>query len=126
MRRLLENKTFLWTVAGLYLAAVMFLCFWEFSSLDEESINIFGEFTDKVVHFCMFFPFPVIAIGIFRQYGIRLAKAVAVAVVCGIVFAIFTESVQYFLPGRAFEWADWFSDSAAIGISAIFAYIYLR
>ncbi|MBO4585616.1 MAG: VanZ family protein [Bacteroidales bacterium] len=45
----------------LYLAAVAVLCFGNFSNLPSVSNTILGIPTDKVVHFSMFFPFPILA-----------------------------------------------------------------
>ena len=45
----------------LYLAAVAYLCFGKFDDLPHVSRYYFGIPTDKIVHFAMFFPFPILA-----------------------------------------------------------------
>ena len=45
----------------LYLIAIAVLCFGKFSDLPSVSNTILGIPTDKVVHFVMFFPFPILA-----------------------------------------------------------------
>lgn len=49
----------------LYLAAVAYFCFGHFEDLRGISRTILGIPTDKVVHFCMFLPFPIMVRGSF-------------------------------------------------------------
>lgn len=44
----------------LYLAVLAVLCFGSFPGLPAVSEDLFGLPTDKVVHFVMFFPFPIL------------------------------------------------------------------
>lgn len=52
----------------LYLAAVLVLCFAQFKSTPDVPTSFLGIPTDKVVHFCMFFPFPILAFLAFDRY----------------------------------------------------------
>ena len=45
----------------LYLAGIAFLCFMHVDKLPDVQKFIFGIPTDKVVHFGMFLPFPILA-----------------------------------------------------------------
>ena len=52
----------------LYLIAVAWLCFGHFSSIPHVKMFYRGIPTDKIVHFLMFFPFPLLAFGAFDKY----------------------------------------------------------
>ena len=56
------------TLFFLYLAAVLFLCFGHFESAPSVPMSFLGIPTDKLVHFCMFFPFPILAFLAFDKY----------------------------------------------------------
>ena len=45
----------------LYVVAVAYLCFANFHKLPEVPKTFLGIPMDKIVHFCMFFPFPILA-----------------------------------------------------------------
>ena len=52
----------------LYVAGVLFLCFGHFEQTPSIEWSLFGIPNDKVVHFCMFFPFPILAFLAFDRY----------------------------------------------------------
>ena len=52
----------------LYVAAVLFLCFAHFKQTPAIEWSLWGIPSDKVVHFCMFFPFPILAFLAFDRY----------------------------------------------------------
>lgn len=52
----------------LYLAAVLFLCFGRFENTPDVPWSFLGIPSDKLVHFCMFFPFPILAFLAFDKY----------------------------------------------------------
>ena len=51
-----------------YVAAVLFLCFAHFEQTPAIEWSLWGIPSDKVVHFCMFFPFPILAFLAFDRY----------------------------------------------------------
>lgn len=51
-----------------YLAAVLFLCFGRFENTPDVPRSILGIPADKLVHFCLFFPFPILAFLAFDKY----------------------------------------------------------
>ena len=106
----------------LYLGAVAYLCFANFDKVQDMPKTLFGIPLDKIVHFCMFFPFPIIAFFSYDRKTDRPIEAVAAAVVSaavGGIFAGLTEIVQGSLPYRTQDIADFHADLIAIGISAI-------
>ena len=69
----------------LYLIAVAVLCFGSFNSLPEVSKTILGIPTDKVVHFCMFFPFPILAVLAYDKFTGNRKKVIIFALVTFLV-----------------------------------------
>lgn len=107
---------------AVYLAAVAFLCFGQFSSTEDVPMDLWGIPTDKVVHFLMFFPFPLLAFLAFGGYQGQVGKAVlktAVAFLAGCAFAAGTEWVQTRLPYRTGDSADFTADLLALGIASV-------
>ena len=87
----------------LYLAAVAVLCFAKFSSLSSVPGSFLGIPTDKIVHFLMFMPFPVLALLSFELKKPHLFKLVLIVVllfITGCLLAWATEYVQGLLPYR--------------------------
>jgi hypothetical protein len=52
----------------IYLAAVLYLCFGKFESTPDVPGFFLGIPTDKLVHFCLFFPFPILAFLAFDKF----------------------------------------------------------
>ena len=111
----------------IYLAAVGFLCFANFHKLPDVPKTFLGIPTDKIVHFCMFFPFPILA---FLAYD-RLTKTpwqalAALISICaiGCIFAGLTEIVQGMLPYRTQDLHDYGADLLAVGVSGLLVFVY--
>ena len=69
----MTRRQLIWSriLFAVYLAAVAFLCFGQFSSSQDVPMDLWGIPTDKVVHFLMFFPFPLLAC---LAFGARLPR----------------------------------------------------
>jgi VanZ family protein len=52
----------------LYILAVLFLCFGKFENTPDVPWSLLGIPSDKLVHFCMFFPFPILAFLAFDRF----------------------------------------------------------
>jgi len=78
----------------LYVAAVLFLCFARFDNAPSVDLGLLGIPTDKLVHFAMFCPFPVLAYLSFNQFA-GSTKAtfwlMAVSLAAGLLLALGTE-----------------------------------
>ena len=108
---------------AVYLIAVAVLCFGNFSSSDDVPKDLWGIPMDKVVHFLMFFPFPLLAYLAFNRYREQRWAAVPWAVgalACGCAFAAFTELVQSRLPYRSGDPADFKADFLALAACTVF------
>ena len=114
-----------------YLIAVAVLCFGSFNSLPEVSKTILGIPTDKVVHFCMFLPFPILAFLAYDKFTGDRRKVLLFALVTfliGCILAAGTELGQAFLTKhRNGDALDFLADFLAILTgSAIATWIDLR
>ena len=113
-------------VFAAYILAVLVLCFGKFSTSEDVPMELWGIPTDKIVHFLMFFPFPLLAYLAFDRYKGRRGPSLSwtgLAFVAGCVFAAFTELVQSRLPYRSGDPADFQADLAAILASSIIVLI---
>ncbi|MBO7604542.1 MAG: VanZ family protein [Bacteroidales bacterium] len=109
----------------LYIIAVAVLCFARFSALPPSPASIFGIPADKVVHFLMFLPFPVLAF-----FSLRLSRGgvvktllvlVAVFIVgCGLAWG--TEYIQSKLPYRTMDPADFGADRLGLICGSFIAF----
>ncbi|MBQ9309839.1 MAG: VanZ family protein [Bacteroidales bacterium] len=108
-----------------YLAAVAFLCFMRVDRLPDVQKFILGIPTDKIAHFLMFLPFPILAYLAYDHLTNKVWNAVAFAVITlgvGLLLAYGTEYVQGKLPYRSMDMADFKADAIAIALSSIFVF----
>ena len=107
----------------LYLAGVLYLCFGHFENAPSIELNLWGIPTDKVVHFCMFFPFPILAFLAFDQFTQTVPQTlffVGATLFVGVVVAIGTEWGQANLTDyRSGDPWDLLSDVLALVLSSL-------
>lgn len=122
----MKGRTLIRIVFLLYIAAVFYLCFGNFSSLSGAPRHIWGLDSDKVVHFLMFFPFPILtwlALGR-RPSGPWPALGLTLLLfLIGCALAACTEIVQQFLPWRSADPRDFSADALALALSALIVFI---
>lgn len=111
----------------LYIAAVMYLCFGHFDNVQGVKWSYFGIPTDKIVHFCMFFPFVILsnwAIGKRpRKWYLGICIGLALGVL-GMAIAALTEIGQNMLTDwRVGDVADFRADQLAVTVSTILVMI---
>lgn len=109
----------------IYLAAVALLCFLKPSSLPEMEVKtLFGLPIDKVLHFLMFLPYPVLAglsfISGKQKLGWNIVTLLVLAVV-GTGLAYGTEIIQSQTGYRSYEIADFHADLIGICTGSIIA-----
>ena len=108
---------------GLYLLGVLFLCFGHFSSTPDLPTEFLGIPLDKVVHFFLFFPFPILAFLAFDQYTETVGATLrftGITLLAGILLAVGTEWGQAHLTDyRAGEPLDFLADCIALLLSSI-------
>ncbi|MBO4634800.1 MAG: hypothetical protein J5669_05455 [Bacteroidales bacterium] len=107
----------------LYVAAVLVLCFGHFDNTPSVPMTLLGIPTDKLVHFCMFLPFPVLAFLAFDKYTETVPASLAyigITFVVGLLLAWGTEWGQAHLTDyRSGDPLDLTADVIALGISSI-------
>lgn len=109
----------MWKIIFLvYIAAILFLCFGRFDSMEDIPRFILGVPSDKVVHFTMFIPFTFfVGLAFFFKY-IGKSKYIPVFIMAGMVmgflFAITTEVGQHYIPYREADPFDFIADALGI------------
>ncbi|MDT3366811.1 MAG: VanZ family protein [Bacteroidota bacterium] len=111
-----------------YFGMVLYVCFGHFDDLPDMSQPIWGIPQDKIIHFIMFFPFPILAAMALdlrpRRYGKAFLEAFLL-LVCGLVIAAATEIGQSFTDYRDPSIWDWVADISALVSSALIVLIVL-
>lgn len=105
----------------IYLGAVAYCCFGHFNDIpDIGQDNLFGIPMDKVVHFLMFFPFPILC---FMTFAGQTRKSWHTVLTAGVVFltgcavAALTEIGQSFTDYRSGDILDFAADVTALALS---------
>lgn len=109
-----------------YLAAIAFLCFMHADKIPDMQKTLFGIPTDKVAHFLMFLPFPILVFLAYDHVTNKVWSAVLSAVLTfavGAAIAWGTEYIQGMLPYRSRDVADFRADLLALGISTMGVFI---
>ena len=112
----------------LYLTGVLYLCFGRFDNAPSVEWSLFGIPTDKLVHFCMFFPFPILAFLAFDRYTETVRQTltfVGVTLAVGLLLAVGTEWGQaHFTDYRSADPWDFVADTSALVLSSILVSIW--
>lgn len=107
---------------ALYVIAVCLVCFVSSSSIPSIQKYILGLPSDKVIHFTMFAPYPILAYLSFDHPAHKPWKSVAfvtLSMLAGLALAIFTEVIQYYLPSRSMDIRDFYADALAVVIFSV-------
>lgn len=110
----------------LYLAAVAVLCFANIKSTPDIRKEFFGIATDKIAHFLMFLPLPILAFFAFDKYTDKVWTSILCTLItfaCGVGIAALTEVVQSRLPYRSGDHRDFAADLLALGLSSVLVLI---
>lgn len=106
----------------LYIILLAFLCFGNFSSMQHAPKTVLGIPSDKVVHFAMFLPFPILSFlsynGFSRKFGKALA-VIALAFLAGAILAAGTELGQGLTSYRSADSHDFLADLIGLGVGAL-------
>ena len=113
----------------IYLAAVAVLCFMNPSQLPEMDVKTFlGIPIDKVLHFLMFLPYPILSGLVFIRKEQKMAVSIAILItlaVLGIGISYGTELIQARTGYRSYEVGDFYADMTGIATGFIISTIYL-
>jgi len=106
----------------LYLCAVAWLCFGHFDSTPDVPTVIFGIPTDKIVHFSMFLPFPIVTYFAFNRYSDKFLKAFLwlwAVFFIGALLAAGTELGQGMTDYRSADHRDFLADLCGLGTGSL-------
>lgn len=108
-----------------YLGVIAILCFANFGNMPEVGKDFMGIPLDKIVHFLMFLPFPLLAFWSLRLSRKGVVKTLLVLVAIFIVGALLawgTEYVQSKLPYRSMDMTDFRADRIGVACGCIAAF----
>ena len=112
----------------LYLVAVLVLCFGQFKDAPSVPWTLLGIPSDKLVHFCMFFPFPILAFLAFDKYTETPRSTFlfsGITFLVGVALAFGTEWGQAHLTTyRSGDPLDWVADVSALFLSTLIVIIW--
>ncbi len=112
----------------LYIAAVLVLCFGQFKDVPSVPWTLLGIPSDKLVHFCMFFPFPILAFLAFDKYTHTPRSTFlfsGITFLVGVALAFGTEWGQAHLTTyRSGDPLDLVADVSALFISTLIVIIW--
>lgn len=107
----------------LYLVGVLYLCLGRFENTPSVELSLWGIPTDKLVHFGMFFPFPILAFLAFDQFTRTVPQTllfVGITLTIGLLVAVGTEWAQAsFTNYRSGEALDFVADAIGLLLSSI-------
>ena len=117
----LRHKIAFQALFFLYVAMVLYLCFGHFDNIQSVPRTILGIPSDKVVHFCMFFPFPILAFLAFDRFTESVSHTLwfaGITLTVGLLLALGTEWGQARLTHyRMGDSRDFLADSLALLLS---------
>ena len=112
----------------LYLVVVLVLCFGQFKDAPSVPWTLLGIPSDKLVHFCMFFPFPILAFLAFDKYTETPRSTFlfsGITFLVGVALAFGTEWGQAHLTTyRSGDPLDWLADISALFLSTLIVIIW--
>lgn len=112
----------------IYIAAVLVLCFMKPDNLPHTPFMIFGIQTDKIAHFFMFAPFPMLAYAAFAGKWDNVWKhllLLAGLLAAGTAAAIATEVVQMVLGYRSADANDFSADMLGMAAGGFITAVYI-
>lgn len=123
------KKRYIWTIIlCCYFAAVLTLCLVRPEHMPTLERSILGIPADKIAHFLMFLPYPVIAYTAFKpsEGGKWRHLMILIAVFAvGIGLAMGTEQLQGLSEYRSYEIEDFYADVFGMECSALLTGLYI-
>lgn len=123
------KRRYIWTaVLCCYFAAVLVLCLVRPQQIPALSKVIWGIEADKIVHFLMFLPYPLISYIAFRPSGQRKWSHILVVLVLlalGTGLAMGTEQLQGLSEYRSYELKDFYADTAGMGFTSLIIILHI-
>lgn len=112
-----------WQICGvLYLLVIAVLCFCKINVSQDVPSKIWGIESDKIVHFIMFLPFPIISLyAVHKSTGSiwRFLLFVFVMYTLGMMTGMSIEFIQGQIPGRSTDLNDFIADSCGLATGTL-------
>jgi len=111
-----------------YLAAVLALCLIRTDGMPQTDFSILGIPADKLTHFIMFLPFPILAYSAFYKAGRKKVKETAMTAamtIAGFLLACITEYLQSLTSYRTSDPTDIHADLIGVSLGAIIILLYI-
>ena len=127
MMKVLKRRHLAILLFALYLAAVAYLCFLKPGSIPVLRQFIFGIPTDKVIHFTMFLPYPILAYISFRpdRKGVSIHLiAFAAIIAVGAAMSMGVERLQI-AAGRNYDIKDFYANISGMAAGAAITLIFI-
>lgn len=118
----MKRKIAFITLFSLYIAAILYLCLMKPDDMPQIEITFFGIPVDKLGHFLMFMPFPVLSYLIFNDRERNAAGEFMLmtgVVALGIAMAFATEQLQALTQYRTSDINDVYSDMIGLAFGCI-------
>ena len=125
---MLKRKHISLVILCAYVAAVALMCFMKTDHAPAVEFSLFGIPSDKVVHFIMFLPLPILAHSAFLPSGKGLLRDLAISAIVfltGSGFAAGTERLQSMLEYRSGDIMDFVADMAGMACGSIITIIHM-
>lgn len=123
------NKRHIWAlVLCCYFAVVLILCLGRPERIPALERAILGIPIDKIAHFLMFLPYPIIAYIAFRpSRGKKWRHLLVLTAVfaAGVVLAMGTEQLQGLSEYRSYEVEDFYADILGMKLSSLVTALYI-
>lgn len=106
----------------LYIVALAYACFGHFDNMEQISWSLWGIPSDKLVHFCLFLPFPILSYMVTRERSSKPWHSLALALsifILGCVLAAGSEIGQGLTGYRSCDPADFRADCLALAVSSL-------
>jgi VanZ family protein len=112
----------------IYIAAVLLLCIMKPDTLPQTSFMLFGIEADKLAHFLMFLPFPILSYAAFAGEWKPSWKHLLLLVglmSAGVASAMGTELIQTLLEYRSGDYDDFAADMIGMAAGGIITIVYI-
>lgn len=124
----LKNRHIWAAMFCLYIFLVAYLCFMRPDDLPQIRPDLWGIPIDKVVHFIMFTPYPILAYAAFRPAEAKKGRHLLILLIIlatGAGVAIGTEKLQGISEFRSYEITDFYADMAGMAFSTLLTAVYI-
>ena len=118
----MKKRIFFIVAFCIYIAAVLYLCLMKPDDIPQPEFTLFGLPLDKVVHFLMFLPFPILSYSMLwkgnRRTLINLL-ILAASLICGVGLAFLTERLQAMTQYRSADIYDIYADMKGLATGSL-------